>query len=89
MPLATLVSQTLASTVCVCGAVGEYFAATDSVVPWHQMIATWLYAVTTQVLLMNLLIAMMNDTYHSAHLEGEVENNLNFAMSTSPSRWAE
>ena len=37
----------------------------------------------TQVLLLNLLIAMMNDTYASAKADGTRENNLNFATTTS------
>ena len=43
----------------------------------------WLYAIVTQVLLLNLLIAMMNDTYVSAKADGAREHNLNFATTTS------
>ena len=38
-----------------------------------------------QVLLVNLLIAMMNDTYASAKADGQRENHLNMAQQTSDS----
>ena len=62
---------------------GEYFGVTDTVVPWHQTAVTWLYAVFTQVLLINLLIAMMNDTYASAKAEGNRQHTLDLALTTS------
>ena len=63
--------------------VGEYFGSTDISAPTHQIVVTWIYTWFTQVLLINLLIAMMNDTYASAKADGDRASKFEIATSTS------